>query len=700
MVDERKVSTELELRTKVTGVPTSVQEFSKLKTAMSDQAFRRAASQIAESMGTVQSRLAASSKDTKEFARNLQALRAQSQALGALTRAFKQLGTESQTSSRNVQSLVRQTQALRGLRGAAGAAVGRFIGGGPGALLGRAIGGQFGGGGAIGAGAVGAAVGPPALMGMRGAVAGARGGRGLLGGPVAAAAGAGAIGRAGLGGGPVGPAVAGALGVRGLAMLGVAGVALGAIAGTLKIAIGQFTEGMEESRRWVQFQRRIAVAQAFGPQAEIIGPGGGPEVITGPYGAVRRGPGLRAAQGRGVRRKISAQAASSVQQGVGRIVREGTALGLSADQSLQIALSALQAGGGEITDPGAVESAMTALHAMRLQLAVPEVTGMFRMGVRRRAFANLPTGPITPGAEIEPTGVAIMRAEQQARRIGLRGPGEIAGYIRSIAGLIQQWQNTGIPIDDKRLGREQMRLSKLFGPVQGARMGFGIQQFGRQLGQRGPSGIVDLLSLQALSGVQIFGREGLNFQALEEAQIRAAEGRPRAGGGQERLLKDALGWIGGRAGAQASPEIAAFQRLTAQKLLSGVGVAAGGEVFAGGLRRLQGVELTDRQKQLEAQRMSAQGGAELLQPLGARARAITPRALERDIAIQNDRMLKAGKRMADAAFNLAEASESFLGATTNFEKTFTKATKGLKTIAETIESLSDDFRQLEVWPGE
>lgn len=165
--------------------------------------------------------------------------------------------------------------------------------------------------------------------------------------------------------------------------------------------------------------------------------------------------------------------------------------GLSRQEAAQQAAQMFQTSGGRYTGTGAQARQVGATFAAQTMYGVgPQAAGAFGLAGRRGGLV----GGRGRGTD------ALAEALQDAISLGLEGS-EITQYIEQMAQGIQQFQMTGIPINKESIKTMAIGFSEAgIGAGRGRQMAGGIQRYVQNIGQRGVSGGLDLILMQAFGG--------------------------------------------------------------------------------------------------------------------------------------------------------------------------------------------------------
>jgi len=201
----------------------------------------------------------------------------------------------------------------------------------------------------------------------------------------------------------------------------------------------------------------------------------------------------------------------------------------SQQESLQQITGVLQAGGGTMADVRQQGMLRAVFAAQRAYGVGADVSGAFLQAGRRGGLV----GGMGRGGE------AMAESIADAMSMGLEGS-EINDYLAQMAQGIQQFQQTGIPINPRTLaalGREVAGAG--LGGVRGRVVAGGIQRAAQGLTQRGIQSATDLMMAQTMGGFRGGGMENYEqaMMKLESGEFQGPElqefvgGLMRAGGG-------------------------------------------------------------------------------------------------------------------------------------------------------------------------
>jgi hypothetical protein len=204
----------------------------------------------------------------------------------------------------------------------------------------------------------------------------------------------------------------------------------------------------------------------------------------------------------------------------GQLLGQGRGLGLNRMELMQRISPILQIGGGGLGEAAGQGLTQAALAAQTLFGVGPEVSGAFLRAGRR--------GGLVGGQGR--AGQSLVEAIQGARELGLERA-EIPQYLQIIANGIQQWQITGIPVNEKSLKTIALEVEKAgISAPRALQISQGIQQYVQNIGARGIRGGLDILLLQQLGGFR-----GGGAGDLEQAMIRMETMRAGLAGGVEGI---------------------------------------------------------------------------------------------------------------------------------------------------------------------
>jgi len=365
---------------------------------------------------------------------------------------------------------------------------------------------------------------------------------------------------------------------------------------------------------------------------------------------------------------------------MGQMATMAARYGMGREEILQQAAGLYQAGGGRFTGRGGQSRMLETSVAAQRQFGVGlDVSGAF-LGASRRGGL---VGGRGRGAD------ALTSALSDAVSQGMQGS-EIVRYMQITAQGIQQFQTTGIPFNKesiKGMGDELGRAG--IGGPRGVEMARGLQQYVQGIGQRGITGGLDLMMMQAFGGFQGGGPQDFEKSILQmESMGGKGVGGVKAGTPMaemiNRLVKMGGGARGGgvtfmrramgRAGMQMSmgESMALVERTTGEKLLT----PEQREAFA-----------IDQAG--EARRRGAKGPAtpeQLMAQAAQRTRGIAPN-LERQANLLN-RQLSLGQ----SALNTVQTLES---TATTMNEAFSKTV--MPTIDKFAGSMNNLVKSIDSW---
>lgn len=281
---------------------------------------------------------------------------------------------------------------------------------------------------------------------------------------------------------------------------------------------------------------------------------------------------LREQRTRGTRRARRAEMTPFLRAGqIGRRLA-----GLGRQESAQRIGQLMQTAGGRFTgEAGQVGDVSAALAAQTMFGVGPEAAGGFMAAGRR--------GGLVGGRGR--AGEALTEALQGALEMGLEGA-EITRYMQQVAQGIQQFQMTGIPFNKDSIKSMTLEMGKAgIGGVRGGAMAGGLQRYVQGIGQRGITGGLDLMMMQAFGGFKGGGAQDFEQAILQmESMQGMGPGGIEAGGPMGNMIKRLVGMGGGargggvtfmrkalgRAGMQMSmgEAMALTERITGEQLLS------------------------------------------------------------------------------------------------------------------------------------
>jgi hypothetical protein len=356
--------------------------------------------------------------------------------------------------------------------------------------------------------------------------------------------------------------------------------------------------------------------------------------------------------------------------GVGHELR-----GLDFLQSVQEAGQLIQAGGGwvgEATRRGAISTGFAAKTMYGVDY---ETSGGYLRAARRG-------GMISVGAE-QDAGTLLLSGLKDAVTLGLTGA-EVPEYLQTMVGQFQQWQTTGLPLNDKGFGRVALSLSQAgIAAPRAMEMTRGISNYLQGMGQRGIQSGLDLYMLHAVGGYKGGGAAGY---------VGAITGMESLKGSTEGLTKESpigkalLGVV--QMMALGSP---AGQQIFMQKQLGKMGIAAGMEESGLILKNLTGAKLTSKEQmainrenlqreQATPELAALQGKDALLTTAKKYIDELTP-GLKKQSEIQNHQ-LEVGTRLLTAVQSLESSA-------TNTNSAFASLASGpITRLSSAFESLT------------
>ncbi len=280
--------------------------------------------------------------------------------------------------------------------------------------------------------------------------------------------------------------------------------------------------------------------------------------------ANRRSTPMRGAAVAGERRRLQSanarrrrQAARrAVTRELGQFEQVGRQFGMSPQESLQFTSQLADTAGGRPS----MDQTRQAMAANRLGFG-QDISGAFVKAQRR--------GGIVAG------GGGMLDAIGGGQRMGLEQP-EIRSLLQSIAAGINSFEQTGIPINPRSIGRIGASVAgQGLGGIRGLNISRQLARGGQRIGATGPTGAVDVLALQTMGGMKGTSAEGVlqAMERMEEGQFTsgglqnftktiAQQGRGLGEFQRGRLVRQAFQSLGIQVGARES-------RLMATQALGG-----------------------------------------------------------------------------------------------------------------------------------
>lgn len=307
------------------------------------------------------------------------------------------------------------------------------------------------------------------------------------------------------------------------------------------------------------------------------------------------------------------KATAERREAFGEITGPGVALaGMAKPEAFQFAAQIARIGGGQAMEMPR-QFFQAAFAAKTLYGAGPEVSGAFMQAGRRGGLV----GGVGRGGD------AMTEAIGQADSMGLVGS-EALDFLGIIAGGIQDWKRTGIPMNTGSIAGIARGVGASIGAVRGVAVAQGIAGAARGLAMGGPQSAIDMMMLQAV------GYRGGGAEAFEEAQIALEKGKF---GAEEtgRLMERLTGMGGG---------------------------GAAGRQFARGMLRQKGIQVSAT----EMRRIEQEGIGEI-PGVTTKTGELVKRAaggavdpfVQRQAAITN-KQLEAGQKMLHSTQDAAEGS--------------------------------------------
>jgi len=380
------------------------------------------------------------------------------------------------------------------------------------------------------------------------------------------------------------------------------------------------------------------------------------------YREARRGAGARAA-------------AEERRRPFAGIYREGLKYGgLAQQEALQAVTGLLQRGGGTMADvrqQGMLRAGFAAQTAYGIG---GDISGAFLQAGRRG-------GMVGAGGR---GGEAMVEAIGDAMKLGLEGS-EINEYMAQMAQGIQQFQQTGIPINSRSIATMGGVFSSAgLGGVRGRILGGGMQQAAQGLTQRGIQTATDLLMAQTLGGFK-----GGGMEDYEQAMMQLESGKFGEGPEGEERLRGFVGKLmkaggGGAAGRQV-----------VRQAFGGLGVRMGVAETQAFTQSIMGGELTPEQAAAAegVRAQMARGAKEAPQGvagLATQAQDILDAyggAVRRAASLQN--------RQNEIGAKMLKPMQDLQASTLNINTAFTNlASGGLKDITGKIEELTKKIEKV------
>ncbi len=181
------------------------------------------------------------------------------------------------------------------------------------------------------------------------------------------------------------------------------------------------------------------------------------------------------------------RATAERREAFGRITAPGVALaGMAKPEAFQFAAQIARVGGGQAMQMPR-QFFQAAFAAKTLYGAGPEVSGAFMQAGRRGGLV----GGVGRGGE------AMAETIGKATAIGLEDS-EINDFLGIIAGGIQDWKRTGIPMNTGSIAGIARGVGSSIGAVRGVAVAQGIAGAARGLAMGGPQSAIDMMMLQAI----------------------------------------------------------------------------------------------------------------------------------------------------------------------------------------------------------
>lgn len=328
-------------------------------------------------------------------------------------------------------------------------------------------------------------------------------------------------------------------------------------------------------------------------------------------------------------------------------------LGLGKQESAQQAAQLMQVAGGRFTgEAGQARGVEAAMAAQTMFGVGPEAAGGFLQAGRRGGLV----GGRGKGAE------ALTEALGDALAMGLGGS-EITRYMQQTAQGIQSFQTTGIPFNKDSIKSMTLEIGKAgVGGVRGAAMAGGLQRYVQGIGQRGITGGMDLMMMQAFGGFKGGGPQAYEQAILQmESMQGMGSGGIEAGTATGDLIKRLVEMGGGAKGGGVTFMRKAMGRAGMQMSL-GEAMAMTEKVTGEQLLTTQQREAFAIDKEGEARRMGAGGAAgkkiqTVDQLVAAAARRVTDLGpnLKKQASIM-DQQLAVGSKLLDSVQILEQSS--------------------------------------------
>jgi hypothetical protein len=220
--------------------------------------------------------------------------------------------------------------------------------------------------------------------------------------------------------------------------------------------------------------------------------------------------------------------------------------GLSQHEALQFSSQLFQAGGGRYGEgPQAGQNQRMTGAAMAAQTMFgvgPGVSGAFLQAGRRGGLV----GAGGQGAE------AMTGALRDAMEQGLEGS-EVTTYLANMAQGIQNWEQSGIPVNKDSLKALGLEISGTgIAGTRAARMAGNMQQYTQGIGQRGIQGGMDLLMLQKIGGFKGGGAQDYEKSIMNLEQMSGDLSTGKFGEKSQDMIRQLVGMGGGAKGGGLS----------------------------------------------------------------------------------------------------------------------------------------------------
>jgi hypothetical protein len=356
----------------------------------------------------------------------------------------------------------------------------------------------------------------------------------------------------------------------------------------------------------------------------------------------------------GIERKARAEAE---RQYLGDIGGQGVRLmGAALPETREFLAGVTGAGGGtgtELRTQNMGETAMAAKTAFGIEAGV---SGAFLGGGRR--------GGLVGG--MGQSGEMLAGAIGDALKAGLQGA-EVTQYVETIANGINEWQQTGIPMNKESMTAMTQKFGEMgLHGVRGAAMAGQFRQAGIGVAQQGPQSVAQLMMLQSMMpGGQRVGQG--SQEDIEQALISLEQGK--FGGKEAAGLIEQLVAAGG-GGAEG--------RRVAYGALQGSGIKMSREELMLMTEGPQTQEQVERVQALQAQRdQGAMEGAGLGTPAGlvTAAEGMVSPALKEQADLTNSQ-IATGYNMIKTMLRLETTAQAVTTKITEIAKPLLEAFSG------------------------